>query len=80
MQNECVTVTLEDNKDYIIVDEIISGKNTYVYLSSILDEESMCIRKSIIRDNNEVFISLDNEEEFNSALLLFKNKYENMNA
>ena len=37
--------TLEDGKQYAIIDEITENNNTYVYLSNISDETDFCIRK-----------------------------------
>ena len=57
-----------DNKTWIIVKE----KNNYLYLSNINNPEDVCIKKSIMKDNQEYIAPLKNEEEFKKALDLFK--------
>lgn len=64
-----VTVYTIDNEDYILLDQI----NDYLYLSNENDASDMMIRKV---DHNDEYnlLPLDNEEEFDKALLLFTSK------
>ena len=43
MEMKCIK--LEDGLEYMVLDEIDSETNTYVYLSNIEDPEDFCIRK-----------------------------------
>ena len=65
-------VTLEDGKDYFIVDII----DDYVYLKKEDDDKTFQIRK-IVReaDDCEYFYELDNVEMYNDALTKFSKKY-----
>lgn len=67
-------VTLEDDKDYIIVDTI----NEYVYLADEEDLESFCIRKIEKDVEGEFIVGLSSEAEFNKALLEFTKKHQNV--
>jgi len=64
-------ITLEDGIEYAIIEEIEANNNKYVYLSNVNDSEDFCIRKVIIEGNEEVLIGLEDEDEFDLALMLF---------
>lgn len=65
-------ITLENDKDYFIVDEIEVNGVTYIYLTNENDDKDFCIRK--MGENNEV-LRLDNGTEFDKALLYFTKKH-----
>ncbi len=67
-------ITLEDGQDYFIIDEITENNISYLYLTNENNEEDFCIRK--MGKGNEVF-KLDNEIEFDKALLYFTKKHKN---
>lgn len=58
-----------DNKNYILVDKIES----FLYLSNESDDDDMIILKEEPNNTDEL-LELDNETEFNKALLLFSSK------
>ena len=67
-------VTLEDGNDYFVVDII----DHYVYLKKEDDDKIFEIREVVKEDNGEeFFVELDNQEEYEKALLLFTKKYVN---
>ena len=66
------TIFLEDGIEYIITDKI----NNYIYLSNINDLKDFCIRKEIIKNDEEYIVGLENEEEYYKALALFEKKYQ----
>ena len=69
---EIITI---DNKDYAIVNEIKENNTTYIYLVNIKNEADVMIRKQS-KEDNDTYIPLDSDEEFNLAnLLLFKETY-----
>ncbi len=69
-------VKLEDNKYYLIVDEIkIEGIN-YIYLSEEDNPSDICVRKEI--NNGKDISGLDNQEEFDKAMKAYKRKYEDL--
>ena len=57
-------VTLEDNKEYVILDNIEIDGIKYLYLAHLSDPEkrTACIRKLV--DNNTNIAGLDTEEEY----------------
>ena len=62
----------EDNKNYLIIDEIQDGDNTYIYLSDIEDYNNYHIKKLV----GKFLEDFDTEEEYKRAHLLFVRKYE----
>lgn len=71
--NELDALKLE-GKDFIIVDEIKINDVLYVHLASTDDPEDFCIRKVVIRDNEEILTGLDSDDEFDIALDAFIKK------
>ncbi len=71
-------VTLEDSKDYLILDILEIEKINYVYLASVTEKENkqVCIRK--IEENEEYLVGLDTEEEYKRALNAYITKYRNI--
>lgn len=73
MKNEIEVITLGD-KEYYILNEVKHNGTTYIYLSSVIDRDDTLIRKSS-KDDEDMYIPLETEEEFELAcLLLFRNK------
>lgn len=59
-------------KEYYIMKEVMDNDTSYVFLSGVDDPEDVMIRKSNPTDKN-LYIPLENEEEYHLAtLLLFK--------
>ena len=71
--NELDALKLE-GKDFVIVDEVKINDVLYVHLASAEDPEDFCIRKVVIKDNDEILTGLDSEEEFDIALDAFIKK------
>lgn len=67
-------VTLSDGITYIIVDEIKLEDKKFVYLTNENDVKDFCIKKSIIENDEEFFVGLDSDEEFDQAMLYFAKK------
>lgn len=65
---ELDVVTLEDNQDYIVTDEILINGIKYVFLTNEKDVSSFCIRKVNIINNEEYLIGLNNKTELENAL------------
>lgn len=58
-----------DNKDYLLIDKI----QQFLYLSNAKDDEDMMIRK-IDETDETLLLPLENDEEFEKALLLLMSK------
>lgn len=74
---EVRTITLEDNEEYVIVDEINYKDEKYIYLVNEQKIEKVCIRKINIINGKECLIGLDNENEFKLALNEYIKKHRN---
>ncbi len=69
--NKELEIILLGDKEYYILNEVKRNGITYIYLSNVLDKDDTLIRKS---SDDENFIPLESEEEFELAcLLLFRN-------
>lgn len=66
---EEVTIFSFDNKDYMLLDQIYD----YVYLSNVDDRRDMMIRK-VDPNDDEVLLPIEDDEEFEKALLLLTQK------
>ena len=75
MEEEIEIVTLEDNLDYMVIDEIPNGDILYVYLANIDDEKDVCVRKVTHEHGEDMLNGLDSSEELDKALLLFARKH-----
>lgn len=64
-------VTLEDGIEYAVIDEIEHNDKRYIYLVNINDYKDFCIRKIIIENNEQFIVGLDDDKEFDLALMLF---------
>lgn len=64
-------ITLEDDIEYAIIEEIIHDDKKYVFLTNVNDYEDFCIRKVIIDGNEQFLVGLDDDVEFDLALMLF---------
>lgn len=60
-------VTLEDNRECIILDEFTLDNNKYVILVNTLNKDDFIFRKI----NNNKLIGLTNEDEFKKVFLYF---------
>lgn len=69
------TIILEDQKEYIITDELEIGKVKYVYLTNEEDISKIVIRKINNINNEEYLVGLDTEEEFQKALSKYIEKH-----
>lgn len=68
-------ITLEDNKEYIIVDAITIENVEYLYLINEEDIGKLCIRKVQTIDNKECLAGLKDELEFQNALSEYVKKH-----
>ena len=65
------SVTLENGHNYIIIEEKKYQDKSYVYLVNENDSNDFCIRKIITDGGIKKIVTLDNDEEFYSAIKLF---------
>ena len=63
---------INDEEYYLLGEEIIKD-TSYLYLSKVDDEDFVMLRKRD-KDDPEVLVTLDNEDEVKMASLVFANK------
>lgn len=63
---------INDEEYYLLAEEVIRDTN-YLYLSKVDDEEDIMFRKRD-KEDPEVLVTLDNEEEVKMVALVFANK------
>lgn len=73
---EVETVTLEDEKEYAIMDTISINRVKYIYLCATDNIGDICIRK--LSSDEKDILGLEDEEEFKMALQVFGKKYEDV--
>ncbi|MBE6156189.1 MAG: hypothetical protein E7161_00370 [Firmicutes bacterium] len=67
-QVEVNCVTLENGREYIIVDAIINDNGKYLVLASETNQFDHCVRKVIVEEGKEYITKLDTEEEFDEVM------------
>ena len=65
-----VEVMTVDEKDYIIMKEVVENGVSFVFLSGVDDPDDVMIRKSSPTDPY-LYIPLESQEEYHLATLLF---------
>ena len=70
---ELDAITLEDGKDYLIIDIIDHDNNKYLVLTTE-DNADFCLRKLKIIDGKEYIIKLESNEELEAVLKKYNEK------
>lgn len=68
-----VDIYVIDDEEYYLLDELNIKENSYLYLSKVDDENFFMFRKRD-KEDPEVLVTLDNEEEVKMVALVFANK------
>lgn len=63
------TIILDDGIEYVIIKELLIDNIKYTLFSNIQDPEDICLRKTIIENNEKYYIGLDNEKEVEKVLM-----------
>ena len=69
--------TLEDGKDFVLIDTLEYNNKKYLLLSSESNSEYICIRKLIKENNDEYIVKLE-EYEFESVVDQFLLKHKDL--
>lgn len=64
-------ITLDDNKEYNVVDRKDINGFTYLLLANVDDETDICVRKEIKKEDKEYIAMLSSEEELENVLKEF---------
>ena len=66
-----------ENKKYMVLNEIEDNGETYLYLTNVKNPKDFMIQK-VDKNDKDLIINLDNEEEFKKALELFTNSVDDL--
>lgn len=64
-----------DNKKYFLVDSISNQEKFYHYFSNLKDNHDILVMTDKIEDDNDFYVSIDDDDEFDYALSLFYDKF-----
>ncbi len=73
-----MNTTVINNKTYIEIDKITIKNQEYVYLMNKENNEDFFIRKLAVRDGKVYYDGLEDKNEFDTAMMYFVKKHENM--
>ena len=65
------TIVLEDNIEYAIIKEMTIDNTLYTLFANIDDEEDICFRKTVKKNDEDFYVGLENEEELEKVLMYF---------
>lgn len=65
------SIVLDDGIEYLILKDKVIDNVKYTLFVNINDDTDICFRKTIINDNEEYYVGLDNEDELKKVLLTF---------
>lgn len=66
------SIILDDNQEYIIIEELKYNNTKYILFNNIDDVTNFCIRKIVNENGIDYYVRLDNETEVNLILNMFK--------
>lgn len=65
------TIILDDGIEYAIIKELEINSTLYTLFANISNPNKICYRKTIVKDGEEYYVGLDNENEFNLVAINF---------
>ena len=72
---ELEIITLDDSKDYFLVDSLVCNNHTYYLLSQVDKVKNILIRKLFNKDGDEYLEEVDdNQQELLIEMFINKNK------
>ena len=71
---ELETIVLDDGIEYAIIKELKINDILYTLFANVDDCKDICYRKTIIEDDEEYYVNLDDDKEFNLVANYFAKK------
>ena len=68
---EIEVITLEDGKDYNVMDKLDQNGFTYLLLVNVDDDTDFCVRKEVIKEDKSYIAMLSSDEELQNVLKEF---------
>lgn len=65
------TVVLDDNKEYVIIKELVINETEYTMFANVNDNTDICFRKTVIKDGTELYVGLKDKNEFDLVVMHF---------
>jgi len=69
------SIVLDNGVEYLIVKTKEINGISYTLFANINDNSDICFRKTIVENDEEFYVGLDNEEEFNKVVSYFAKDY-----
>ena len=69
------TIILDDNTEYVLLEEIMINNTNYTLFSNINDPNYITLRKTKYEDNESYYVGLDSEEEVENVLMHISRSY-----
>lgn len=63
------TIILDDNTEYVLLEEIMINNTNYTLFSNINDPNDITLRKTKYEDNESYYVGLDSKEEVENVLM-----------
>lgn len=72
-------VTLEDNKEYMIIGAEEVDNNKYLILTNEEEPEKLVVRKIITENNEDFLVKLDTKDEYDKVIYNYYEEYKRRN-
>ena len=69
------TIILDDNNEYVLLEEITINNTNYTLFSNINNPKDITLRKTKYEDNGSYFVGLDSKEEVEKVLMHISKSY-----
>lgn len=69
------TIILDDNIEYVLLEEITINNTNYTLFSNINDPKDITLRKTKYEDNESYYVGLDSKEEVENVLMHISRSY-----
>ena len=69
------TIILDDNTEYVLLEEIMINNTNYTLFSNINDPKDITLRKTKYEDNESYYVGLDSKEEVENVLMHISRSY-----
>lgn len=69
------TIILDDNTEYVLLEEIMINNTNYTLFSNINDPNDITLRKTKDEDNESYYVGLDSKEEVENVLMHISRSY-----
>lgn len=72
-------VTLEDNKEYMIIGAEEVDNNKYLILTNEEEPEKLVVRRIITENNEDFLVKLDTKDEYDKVIYNYYEEYKRRN-